>query len=79
MILPIMMNIEKLEAWEHYLKSLIRRDNYIECKSKGDRYENLTRKEYLKMIRPYLRDLIKMDQIDGSNDDDDDDDDDDVQ
>ena len=26
--------------------------------SKGDRYENLSPKEYLDMIRPYLRDLI---------------------
>ena len=26
--------------------------------SKGDRYENLSRKEYLNVIRPYLRDLI---------------------
>ena len=26
--------------------------------SRGDRYENLSPKEYLKMIRPYLRDLI---------------------
>ena len=30
-----------------------RRNNYIECKSKGDRYENLSLEEYLKMIRPY--------------------------
>ena len=35
-----------------------RRNNYIEYKSKGDRYENLSPEEYLKMIRPYLRDLI---------------------
>ena len=35
-----------------------RRDNYIEYKSKGDRYENLSSKEYLELIRPYLRDLI---------------------
>ena len=34
-----------------------RRNNYIEHKSKGDRSENLSTKEYLKMIRPYLRDL----------------------
>ena len=26
--------------------------------SKGDRYENLSPKKYLKVIRPYLRDLI---------------------
>ena len=35
-----------------------RRNNYIKYKSKGDRYENLSPKEYLNMIRPYLRDLI---------------------
>ena len=35
-----------------------KRNNYIESKSKGDRYENLPPKEYLNMIRPYLRDLI---------------------
>ena len=32
--------------------------NYIEYTSEGDRYENLSPKEYLNMIRPYLRDLI---------------------
>ena len=53
-----------------------RRDYYIECKSKRDRYENLTRKECFKMIRPYLRDLINEHKpIDEWNDDDDDDDD----
>ena len=35
-----------------------KRNNYIEYKSKGDRYENLSPKEYLNMIKPYLRDLI---------------------
>ena len=35
-----------------------RRNYYIEYKSKGERYENLSPKKYLKMIRPYLRDLI---------------------
>ena len=35
-----------------------RRNNYKESKSKGDRYENLSPKEYLEVIRPYLRDLI---------------------
>ena len=65
MILPMMMNIEKLKASEHYLKILRtdggfagRNNNYIEYASKGDRYENLSPKEYLNMIRPYLRDLI---------------------
>ena len=33
-------------------------NNYIEYKSREDRYENLSPEEYLKMIRPYLRDLI---------------------
>ena len=35
-----------------------RRNNYIEYKSKGDRYENLSPEEHLNMIKPYLRDLI---------------------
>ena len=35
-----------------------RRNNYIKYNSKGDRYENLSTEEYLKTIRPYLRDLI---------------------
>ena len=30
----------------------------IEYKSTGDRFENLSPKQYLNMIRPYLRDLI---------------------
>ena len=50
-----------------------RKNNYIEYKSKGDRYENLSPKEYLKMIRPYLRGLIyehKPIDDDGGDDDD---------
>ena len=35
-----------------------RKNNYIGYKSKGDRNENLSPKEYLNMIKPYLRDLI---------------------
>ena len=35
-----------------------RNNNYIEYTSKGDRYENLSPKEYLNMVRSYLRDLI---------------------
>ena len=35
-----------------------RNDNYIEYTSKADRYEYLSPKEYLNVIRPYLRDLI---------------------
>ena len=30
----------------------------MEYTSKGDRYGNLSPKEYLNVIRPYLRDLI---------------------
>ena len=45
-------------------------NNYIEYTSKGDRYENLSPKEYLNMIRPsYLTDLINEHKpIDESND-----------
>ena len=35
-----------------------RNNNYIEYTSRGNRYKNLSPKEYLDMIRPYLRDLI---------------------
>ena len=35
-----------------------RNNNYIEFISKGNRYENLSPKEYLNMTIPYLRDLI---------------------
>ena len=35
-----------------------RNNNYIEYKSKRDKYEKLSHKEYLNMVRPYLRDLI---------------------
>ena len=35
-----------------------RNDNYIEYTSKADKYENLLPKEYLNVIRPYLRNLI---------------------
>ena len=35
-----------------------RRNNYIQYTSRGDRYKNLSPKEYLDMIGPYLRDLI---------------------
>ena len=35
-----------------------RRNNYIGYTSRGDRYRNLSPKEYLDMIRPYLRDFI---------------------
>ena len=50
---------------------------YIEYKSKGDRYENLSPKKYLNMIRPYLRDLTNEHKpidkpIDESNDENDD-------
>ena len=32
--------------------------NYIQCESKGDKGKNLSIKIYLKMIKPYLSDLI---------------------
>ena len=65
----MMINTEKLGVLEHYLEILIviitnqcgfagKKNNYIEYKSKGDRYENLSPKEYLDVIRPYLTDLI---------------------
>ena len=35
-----------------------RNDNYVEYTSKGDRYENVSPKEYLNIVKPCLRDLI---------------------
>ena len=35
-----------------------RRNSYIECRSKGDKYENLSPKDYVVLIRPYLKDMI---------------------
>ena len=35
-----------------------RRSNYVEYTSRGDRYKNLSPKEYLDVIRPYWTDLI---------------------
>ena len=70
MILLMMMNIKKLEVLEHYLNRDYykpirtdpgfdaRNDNYIEHTSKADRYVNLSPKDYLNVIRPYLRNLI---------------------
>ena len=34
------------------------KNSYIEYMSKGDKYENLSPKRHLDMIRPYLSDLI---------------------
>ena len=39
-----------------------RNDNYIEYTSKADRYENLSPREYLNVIRTYLRNLINDDK-----------------
>ena len=35
-----------------------KKNSYIEHISRGDEYNNLSPKEYLNMIRPYLRDMI---------------------
>ena len=35
-----------------------KRNSYIEYKSRGDKDENLSPKEYLDLIRPYLGDVI---------------------
>ena len=37
---------------------LMGKNSYIQYKSRGYRYENLSPKEYLDIIRPYLRNLI---------------------
>ena len=47
---------------EYYYKPIKANDafnnNYIEYESKGDKNKTLSIKEYLNMIRPYLRDII---------------------
>ena len=72
-ILPMMINTEKIgsirtlfnEFDRDYYKVIRtndglarRRNKYIGYKSKRDRYENSSPEKYLKMIRPYLRELI---------------------
>ena len=39
--------------------------NYIEYESKGDKSKNLSIKEYLNMIRPYLRDITRNHKTEG--------------
>ena len=36
-----------------------KKNSYIDYIREGEEYKNLSTKEYLNMIRPYLRDLIK--------------------
>ena len=47
---------------EYYFQPIKTNDafnsNYIEYESKGDKNKTLSIKEYLNMIRPYLRDII---------------------
>ena len=47
---------------EDYYKPIIDRgpfdDSYIQYESKGDKGKNLSIKEYLNIIKPYLRDII---------------------
>ena len=72
-ILPMVINTEKIgsirtlfnEFDRDYYKLIRtidglsrRRNNYIGYKSKRGRYENSSPEKYLKMIRPYLRELI---------------------
>ena len=40
--------------------------NYIQYESKGDKEKNLSIKRYLKMIKPYLSDIINDHKIHGS-------------
>ena len=66
----MMVNIEKLEVLEYFLNRDYykpirtdagfdgRNDNYTDYTSKADRYENLSSRENLNVIRPYLRNLI---------------------
>ena len=47
----IIMNLEKTVNTSNNI-------NYIQSESMGDKSKTLTIKEYLDMIRPYLRDVI---------------------
>ena len=40
------------------INSFDNKKTYLEYKSKGDKDKNLSPKEYLDMVRPYLRDMI---------------------
>ena len=55
-------NLFYLSIDEDYYKPIKTNDafnsNYIEYESKGDKNKTLSIKEYLNMIRPYLRDII---------------------
>ena len=57
-----MRNLFDLSIDEDYYKPIITNDafnsNYIEYESKGDKDKTLSIKEYLKMIIPYLRNII---------------------
>ena len=43
---------------KYYYKPIRVNNNYIEHKSSGDRDKNLSVKEYLDKIKPYVRDMI---------------------
>ena len=55
-------NLFNLSVDEDYYKPIrtnsSSNDYYIEYESKGDKKKTLSIKEYLRMIRPYLRDII---------------------
>ena len=67
-----MRDTKNLFDWsidEDYYKPMKTNDaynsNYIEYESKGDKNKTLSIKEYLNMIRPYLRDIINDDETQG--------------
>ena len=54
-------NLFNLSIDEDYYKTIWTNSalvNYIEYESKGDKNKTLSIKEYLNMIKPYLRDII---------------------
>ena len=57
----IVKNLFDLSIDEHYYKPIKTNDafnsNYIEYESKGDKNKTLLIKEYLNMIKPFLRDI----------------------
>ena len=64
-----MRDLFDLSIDEDYYKPIIARgvfnSSYIQCESKGDKGKNLSIKEYLNTIKPYLSDIINDHKIRG--------------
>ena len=65
-----MRDLFDLSIDEDYYQPIIGRGafnrSYIQYESKGDEEENLSRKKYLNMIKPYLNDIINYHKTQGN-------------